>query len=122
MATAQGLQPRLGIALRPVAGSSLVIRAGYGIYRNTGVYQPIALLLAQQPPLSKTLEPRKQRRQSADARQRLPRAAWHAAQHLRRRSRFPRRLRAQLAGARAARSARVADHDRDVSRHRTAAT
>ena len=51
----RGLQPRLGIALRPVAGSSLVIRAGYGIYRNTAVYEPIALLLAQQPPLSKTL-------------------------------------------------------------------
>ena len=51
----RGLQPRLGIALRPVAGSSLVIRAGYGIYRNTAVYQPIALLMAQQPPLSKTL-------------------------------------------------------------------
>ena len=51
----RGLQPRIGIALRPVAGSSLVIRAGYGIYRNTAVYQPIALLLAQQPPLSKTL-------------------------------------------------------------------
>ncbi len=51
----RGLQPRIGMALRPVAGSSLVIRAGYGIYRNTGVYQPIASLLAQQPPLSKTL-------------------------------------------------------------------
>jgi hypothetical protein len=38
-----------------VAGSSLVIRAGYGIYRNTSVYQPIALLLAQQPPLSTTV-------------------------------------------------------------------
>ena len=38
-----GLQPRVGIALRPVAGSSLVIRAGYGIYRNTSVYQPIAI-------------------------------------------------------------------------------
>jgi hypothetical protein len=49
-----GLQPRVGVALRPVAGSSLVIRAGYGIYRNTGVYEPIALLLAQQPPLSTT--------------------------------------------------------------------
>ena len=54
-ADARGLQPRLGIALRPVPGSSLVIRAGYGIYRNTQVYQPIALLLAQQPPLSKAL-------------------------------------------------------------------
>jgi len=52
---AQGLQPRLGLALRPVAGSSLVIRAGYGIYRNTAVYEPIALLMAQQPPLSKAL-------------------------------------------------------------------
>jgi trimeric autotransporter adhesin len=51
----RGLQPRIGLALRPVAGSSLVIRAGYGVYRNTSVYQPIALLLAQQPPLSKTL-------------------------------------------------------------------
>ena len=51
----RGVQPRVGMALRPVAGSSLVIRAGYGIYRNTAVYEPIALLLAQQPPLSKTL-------------------------------------------------------------------
>jgi hypothetical protein len=50
----RGLQPRVGLALRPVAGSSLVIRAGYGIYRNTAVYEPIALLLAQQPPLSNT--------------------------------------------------------------------
>jgi hypothetical protein len=51
----RGFQPRIGVALRPVPGSSLVIRAGYGVYRNTNVYQPIALLLAQQPPLSKTL-------------------------------------------------------------------
>jgi len=50
-----GVQPRIGLALRPVAGSSLVIRAGYGIYRNTAVYQPIAMLMAQQPPLSKTV-------------------------------------------------------------------
>ena len=51
----RGVQPRVGVALRPVAGSSLVIRAGWGIYRNTAVYQSIALMLAQQPPLSKTL-------------------------------------------------------------------
>jgi hypothetical protein len=38
-----------------VAGSSLVIRGGYGMYRNTSVYQSIATLLAQQPPLSTTL-------------------------------------------------------------------
>jgi hypothetical protein len=51
----RGIQPRIGMAWRPVAGSSLVVRAGYGIYRNTGVYQSIAMLMAQQSPLSKTL-------------------------------------------------------------------
>jgi hypothetical protein len=49
----RGIQPRLGLAWRPVPGSSLVIRAGYGIYRNQNVYQPIVALLAQQPPFSK---------------------------------------------------------------------
>ncbi len=49
-----GFQPRIGAAWRPVPGSSLVIRGGYGIYRNTAVYQSITLLLAQQPPFSRT--------------------------------------------------------------------
>ncbi len=49
-----GLQPRLGIAWRPTLGSSLVVRAGYGLYRSTNVYFPIASLLAQQPPFSTT--------------------------------------------------------------------
>jgi hypothetical protein len=44
--------PRLGVAWRPIPGSSLVVRGGYGIYRNTNVYQSLALLLAQQAPLS----------------------------------------------------------------------
>jgi hypothetical protein len=47
-----GIQPRLAIAWRPIPGSSLVVRAAYGIYRNTNVYQSITTLLAQQPPLS----------------------------------------------------------------------
>lgn len=51
----RGIQPRLAIAWRPIPASSIVIRAGYGIYRNTNVYQSIALALAQQPPLSKAL-------------------------------------------------------------------
>ena len=51
----RGVQPRIGVAVRPLAGSSLVVRAGWGIYRNTSVYQSIALMLAQQPPLSKAL-------------------------------------------------------------------
>jgi hypothetical protein len=48
-----GLQPRLGVAWRPTLGS-LVIRGGYGIYRNLNVYQSIATLLAAQPPFSTT--------------------------------------------------------------------
>ena len=51
---ASGVQPRIGLAWRPIPGSSLVVRAGYGIYRNTNVYQSIASVLAQQPPLSTT--------------------------------------------------------------------
>jgi hypothetical protein len=49
-----GLQPRIGVAWRPIAGSSLLVRGGYGVYRNNAIYQPIVSLLAQQPPLSKT--------------------------------------------------------------------
>ena len=47
-----GIQPRIAIAWRPVPGSSLVVRAGYGIYRNSNVYQSITTLMAQQSPLS----------------------------------------------------------------------
>ena len=50
-----GVQPRIGVAWRPIAGSSLVVRGGYGLYRNSGTYQALALLMAQQPPFSKTL-------------------------------------------------------------------
>lgn len=49
-----GLEPRIGIAWRPLSATSLVIRAGYGIYYNTSVYQSIDTQLAQQPPLSKS--------------------------------------------------------------------
>jgi hypothetical protein len=47
-----GFQPRLALSWRPSLASSLVIRGGYGIYRNLGVYQSIGTLLAQQPPFS----------------------------------------------------------------------
>jgi hypothetical protein len=49
----RGIEPRLSTSWRPIGGSSVVIRAGYGVYRNTNVYQGIAMLLAQQPPLSR---------------------------------------------------------------------
>jgi trimeric autotransporter adhesin len=50
-----GFEPRIGIAWRPIPGSSLVVRAGYGIYDDTSVYQTIAAQMAQQAPLSKSL-------------------------------------------------------------------
>jgi len=50
-----GFEPRIGIAWRPIPGSSLVVRAGYGVYYDTSVYQTIAQQMAQQAPLSKSL-------------------------------------------------------------------
>jgi hypothetical protein len=47
-----GIQPRVAIAWRPFLGSSVIVRAGYGIYRNNGIYQSLARALSQQPPLS----------------------------------------------------------------------
>ena len=49
------LEPRVGVAWRPVSASSLVVHAGYGIYYDTSVYQTIAQQMAQQAPLSKSL-------------------------------------------------------------------
>jgi hypothetical protein len=49
-----GIEPRVGIAWRPISGSSMVVRAGYGVYYDTSVYQTIGLQMAQQPPLSKS--------------------------------------------------------------------
>ena len=48
----RGLQPRLSFAWRPIPASSFLMRGGYGIYRNTGMYLPIDELLSQQPPIS----------------------------------------------------------------------
>lgn len=50
-----GVQPRISFAWRPFAASSLIVRGGYGIYRNTNVYQAIAMQMAQQSPFSKSL-------------------------------------------------------------------
>ncbi|WP_051670762.1 carboxypeptidase regulatory-like domain-containing protein [Bryobacter aggregatus] len=51
----KNISPRLGLAWRPFAASSTVIRAGYGIYYDTSVYQLIATQMAQQSPLSYSL-------------------------------------------------------------------
>jgi hypothetical protein len=51
----RGFEPRIGISWRPIPASTVVVRAGYGIYDDTSVYQTSALALAQQSPLSKSL-------------------------------------------------------------------
>jgi len=50
-----GFEPRIGLAWRPLPASSVVVRAGYGVYYNSSVYQTIAMQMAQQSPLSTTL-------------------------------------------------------------------
>jgi hypothetical protein len=50
-----GFEPRIGIAWRPLPASTLVIRGGYGIYDDTSVYLNAAESMAQQAPLSTSL-------------------------------------------------------------------
>jgi hypothetical protein len=45
------IEPRIGLAWRPISGSSLVVRPSYGLYADTSVYQSTALKLATQEPL-----------------------------------------------------------------------
>jgi hypothetical protein len=47
-----GFAPNVGIAWRPISGSSLLIRSGYQISHETSVYQATALLMATQAPLA----------------------------------------------------------------------
>ena len=46
------IAPRLGLAWRPSAKKSTVVRAGYGLYYLTSVYANVANNMSQQPPLS----------------------------------------------------------------------
>jgi hypothetical protein len=47
-----GFEPRIGISWRPIPASTLVVRAGYGIYDDTSIYLSSAQSLSQQAPLS----------------------------------------------------------------------
>jgi hypothetical protein len=49
-----GIQPRLAVSWRPSFNSPFTILGSYGVYRNLGGYQSLALLLAEQPPFAKT--------------------------------------------------------------------
>jgi hypothetical protein len=51
----KGIEPRIGVSMRPIPGSSMVVSGGYGITYDTSVYQGIAIQMAQQAPLAKSL-------------------------------------------------------------------
>jgi len=52
----KNISPRIAMSWRPFSASSMVVRANYGIYYDTSVYQTIANQMAQQSPLSTSLQ------------------------------------------------------------------
>jgi trimeric autotransporter adhesin len=48
-------EPRVAATWRPIPASTVVIRAGYGIYPDTSVYQNVVPQMIQQAPLSKSV-------------------------------------------------------------------
>jgi hypothetical protein len=51
----RGFEPRVGIAWRPIPASTVLVKASYGVYDDTSVYQTFVTQLAQQEPLSTSL-------------------------------------------------------------------
>lgn len=51
-----GFEPRVGISWRPIPASTVVVRGGYGIYDDTSIYLSSAQMMAQQAPLSKSVQ------------------------------------------------------------------
>jgi hypothetical protein len=51
----KGIGPRIGISWRPIPASTLVIRAGYGIYYDTSVYLTAAEAMATQAPFANSV-------------------------------------------------------------------
>jgi hypothetical protein len=51
----RNVSPRFGLAWKPSAKKSTVIRAGYGVSYNTSAYSGMAARLSQQPPLARSL-------------------------------------------------------------------
>jgi len=50
-----GIEPRVALSWRPIPASTLVVRAGYGIYDDTSIYLGAAESMSQQAPLSNSL-------------------------------------------------------------------
>ena len=51
----RGFEPRIGISWRPIPASTLVVRAGYGIYDDSSVYLGAVENMASQAPFSTSL-------------------------------------------------------------------
>ncbi len=51
----KGIGPRIGISWRPIPASTLVVRAGYGIYYDTSVYLAATEAMATQAPFATSL-------------------------------------------------------------------
>lgn len=51
-----GFEPKIGIAWRPISGSSLVVRAGYSLAFSPSLYSPLAANMYQQAPLSTSVQ------------------------------------------------------------------
>ena len=115
--SSEGVQPRLGMALRPVAGSSLVDSRRMGHlsqHRRLSIDRVDARAAAS---VLESVQHREHARAAIDAGKRIRRAGQGVVEHVCRRSRFPRELRAQLAGVGTARSAGVADGHRHLPRN-----
>ena len=113
----QRIEPRVAIAWRPISGSSMVVRAGYGVYYNTSVYQQIAVQMAQQSPLSKSLSVANSAADPLTLANGFNASPTITPDTFARRSEFPRGILAELAGVGAAGPARRAGDDGDVHGH-----
>ena len=67
--------PRIGIAWKPWKSKQIVVRSGYGIYYNGGVYSQLAQRLVGQPPFATTTQVFQSAADSFVARGRLSRRA-----------------------------------------------
>ena len=74
-----------------------MIRAGYGVYYDTSVYQTLATQMAQQFPLSKSLSVQNTPANPLTLADGFNAHSRHHSQHIRYRSQLSSRLRAELA-------------------------